>query len=121
MPVVEHVRSLVAAMIDEGYTDVDFAALLSVQAKAVGARARARAGPVDDGLAAAAPATRRRGREPARREPVRSAAPMRRRAANPARVARMRTAVSYRARRCRRAAAGRDATTWPDPAEEGGQ
>jgi 3-hydroxyisobutyrate dehydrogenase-like beta-hydroxyacid dehydrogenase len=56
VPVVEHVRALVAAMIDQGYEDVDFAALLSVQAKASGLELVAEAGPVPDGLSVPQPA-----------------------------------------------------------------
>jgi 3-hydroxyisobutyrate dehydrogenase-like beta-hydroxyacid dehydrogenase len=50
VPVVEHVRALVAALIDEGYADVDFAAMLSVQAKASGLQLQSEPGPVSDGL-----------------------------------------------------------------------
>ena len=56
MPVVEHVRALVAAMIEEGYTDVDFAAMLSVQAKASGLELVPEPGPVSDGLTSPEPA-----------------------------------------------------------------
>jgi 3-hydroxyisobutyrate dehydrogenase-like beta-hydroxyacid dehydrogenase len=56
VPLVERARSLVAAMIDDGYTDVDFAALLSVQAKASGLELAPEPGPVPDGLGAAATA-----------------------------------------------------------------
>jgi hypothetical protein len=48
--VIAHVRELVAALIDEGYADTDFAALLSVQAKASGLRLESEPGPVSDGL-----------------------------------------------------------------------
>jgi len=58
MPLVEHVRDLVAAMIEDGYTDVDFAALLSVRAKAAGLELAPEPGPVADGLAAPAPMPR---------------------------------------------------------------
>ena len=51
VPLVTHVRALVASMIEEGYTDVDFAALLSVQAKASGLELVPELGPVSDGLA----------------------------------------------------------------------
>jgi 3-hydroxyisobutyrate dehydrogenase len=50
VPVVAHVRDLVAAMIDEGFADADFAALLSVQAKASGLELEPEPGPVSDGL-----------------------------------------------------------------------
>jgi 3-hydroxyisobutyrate dehydrogenase-like beta-hydroxyacid dehydrogenase len=50
VPVVAHVRELVAAMIDEGFADADFAALLSVQAKASGLELKPEPGPVSDGL-----------------------------------------------------------------------
>jgi len=50
VPVVEHVRALVAALIDEGYGDVDFAAMLSVQAKASGLELESEPGPIPDGL-----------------------------------------------------------------------
>jgi 3-hydroxyisobutyrate dehydrogenase-like beta-hydroxyacid dehydrogenase len=50
VPVVAHVRDLVAAMIDEGFADADFAALLSVQAKASGLELEPEPGPVPDGL-----------------------------------------------------------------------
>jgi 3-hydroxyisobutyrate dehydrogenase-like beta-hydroxyacid dehydrogenase len=55
VPVVEHVRALVAAMIEQGYGDADFAALLSVQAKASGLELLPEAGPVSDGLSAPQP------------------------------------------------------------------
>jgi 3-hydroxyisobutyrate dehydrogenase len=50
VPVIAHVRELVAALIDEGYADTDFAALLSVQAKASGLELESEPGPVSDGL-----------------------------------------------------------------------
>jgi 3-hydroxyisobutyrate dehydrogenase-like beta-hydroxyacid dehydrogenase len=50
VPVVEHVRELVAALIEEGYGDVDFAAMLSVQAKASGLELESEPGAVADGL-----------------------------------------------------------------------
>jgi 3-hydroxyisobutyrate dehydrogenase-like beta-hydroxyacid dehydrogenase len=56
MPLAEHARDLVAAMIEDGYTDVDFAALLSVRAQAAGLELAPEPGPVDDGLAASASA-----------------------------------------------------------------
>jgi 3-hydroxyisobutyrate dehydrogenase-like beta-hydroxyacid dehydrogenase len=52
VPLVAHVRDLVQAMIDEGYGGVDFAALLSVQAKASGLELVPEPGPVSDGLEA---------------------------------------------------------------------
>jgi len=57
-PLVEHVRSLVAAMIEEGYVDVDFAALLSVQAEASDLELVPEPGPVSDGLGDPAAAAR---------------------------------------------------------------
>jgi 3-hydroxyisobutyrate dehydrogenase-like beta-hydroxyacid dehydrogenase len=51
VPVVEHVRALVAALIEEGYGDEDFAAMLSVQAKASDLELEREPGPVPDGLA----------------------------------------------------------------------
>ena len=54
VPVVEHVRALVAALIEEGYADVDFASMLSVQAKASGLELESEPGPVADGLQPAA-------------------------------------------------------------------
>jgi 3-hydroxyisobutyrate dehydrogenase-like beta-hydroxyacid dehydrogenase len=50
VPVVEHVRALVAALIEEGYADVDFASMLSVQAKASDLELESEPGPVSDGL-----------------------------------------------------------------------
>jgi len=50
VPVVERVRELIAALIDEGYADVDFASMLSVQAKASGLALESEPGPVSDGL-----------------------------------------------------------------------
>jgi 3-hydroxyisobutyrate dehydrogenase len=50
VPVVEHVRALVAALIEEGYADVDFASMLSVQAKASNLELASEPGPVSDGL-----------------------------------------------------------------------
>jgi 3-hydroxyisobutyrate dehydrogenase len=58
VPLVEHVRSLVASMIDEGYVDVDFAALLSVAAEASGLELVPEPGPVSDGLSDPAAAAR---------------------------------------------------------------
>ena len=56
VPVVEHVRALIAAMIEEGWSGVDFAAMLSVQAKASGLELVPEPGPVPDGLASPEPA-----------------------------------------------------------------
>jgi 3-hydroxyisobutyrate dehydrogenase-like beta-hydroxyacid dehydrogenase len=50
VPVVEHVRALVAVLVEEGYADDDFAAMLSVQAKASGLELQSEPGPVADGL-----------------------------------------------------------------------
>ncbi len=44
------VRSLVQEMIDAGYTDVDFAALLEMEAGAAGIELSPDPDPVDDGL-----------------------------------------------------------------------
>jgi len=49
-PVVEHVRELVAELIVEGYADVDFSAMLTVQAAASGLELEREPGPVSDGL-----------------------------------------------------------------------
>ena len=57
VPLVARARELVQAVIDEGYTDVDFAAMLSVQAKASGLELEPEPGPVSDGLAEAAATT----------------------------------------------------------------
>jgi 3-hydroxyisobutyrate dehydrogenase-like beta-hydroxyacid dehydrogenase len=57
VPVVRHVRGLIEAMIEQGYTDVDFAAMLSVQAAASGLELVPEPGPVSDGLAEPAPTT----------------------------------------------------------------
>jgi 3-hydroxyisobutyrate dehydrogenase-like beta-hydroxyacid dehydrogenase len=54
VPVVEHVRELIAAVIEAGYADVDFAAMLSVQAKASDLDLQSEPGPVSDGLAPSA-------------------------------------------------------------------
>jgi 3-hydroxyisobutyrate dehydrogenase-like beta-hydroxyacid dehydrogenase len=50
IPVVTHVRELVQGLIEAGYADRDFAALLSVQAKASGLELEPEPGPVTDGL-----------------------------------------------------------------------
>ena len=55
-PLVTHARGLVAAMMDQGYTDVDFAALLSVRAKASGLDLQPEPGPISDGLQEPEPA-----------------------------------------------------------------
>jgi 3-hydroxyisobutyrate dehydrogenase-like beta-hydroxyacid dehydrogenase len=51
VPLVARARELVQAVIDEGYTEVDFTAMLSVQAKASGLELEPEPGPVSDGLA----------------------------------------------------------------------
>jgi 3-hydroxyisobutyrate dehydrogenase-like beta-hydroxyacid dehydrogenase len=56
IPLVTHVRGLIAALVENGYTDVDFAAMLSVQAAASGLELAPEPGPVSDGLAEPAPA-----------------------------------------------------------------
>jgi 3-hydroxyisobutyrate dehydrogenase len=58
VPLVAHVRDLVAAMIEQGYSGVDFAALLSVQAEASGLELHPQPGPVSDGLTDPEPAPR---------------------------------------------------------------
>jgi 3-hydroxyisobutyrate dehydrogenase-like beta-hydroxyacid dehydrogenase len=50
LPVVERVRELIQGVIDEGYSDVDFAAMLSVQAKAADLALEPEPGPISDGL-----------------------------------------------------------------------
>jgi 3-hydroxyisobutyrate dehydrogenase len=50
LPVAELVRELVQRTIDEGHVDVDFAALLEVQARAAGMELEPEPGPVPDGL-----------------------------------------------------------------------
>jgi 3-hydroxyisobutyrate dehydrogenase len=50
LPVALQVRRLVQDMIDAGYVDVDFAALLEVEAKASHLQMRPESGPVSDGL-----------------------------------------------------------------------
>ena len=54
VPLVARARELVQALIDEGYTDVDFAALIAQQAKASGLELESEAAPVSDGLGRAA-------------------------------------------------------------------
>ncbi len=56
VPVVEHVRALIAAMIEEGWSGVDFAAMLSVQAQASGLELVPEPGPIPDGLTSPEPA-----------------------------------------------------------------
>ena len=50
LPVVERVRELIQGVIDAGYADDDFAAMLSVQAKASNLALEAEPGPIADGL-----------------------------------------------------------------------
>jgi 3-hydroxyisobutyrate dehydrogenase-like beta-hydroxyacid dehydrogenase len=50
LPIARHVRDLVQDMIDGGYVDVDFAAMLDVQARASGLALLPEPGPVPDGL-----------------------------------------------------------------------
>jgi 3-hydroxyisobutyrate dehydrogenase len=57
VPLVARARELVQAMIDEGYTEVDFAALLSVRASASGLELEPESGPVWDGLGEREPAS----------------------------------------------------------------
>jgi 3-hydroxyisobutyrate dehydrogenase len=56
MPVAATARESVQALIDSGYTDVDFAALIELQARASGLELVAEQTPVPDGLAHAEPA-----------------------------------------------------------------
>jgi 3-hydroxyisobutyrate dehydrogenase len=50
LPLARHVRELVQRMIDDGYLDVDFAALLEVQARESDLKLVPEPGPVADGL-----------------------------------------------------------------------
>jgi 3-hydroxyisobutyrate dehydrogenase-like beta-hydroxyacid dehydrogenase len=52
VPVVERVRELLAAAVEEGCGEIDFASLLGVQARASGLALEAEPGPVADGLSA---------------------------------------------------------------------
>ncbi|MBV9417747.1 MAG: NAD(P)-dependent oxidoreductase [Solirubrobacterales bacterium] len=54
MPVASAAQQVVQAMIGNGYTDVDFAALIELQAKASGLELESEAAPVSDGLERAA-------------------------------------------------------------------
>ena len=54
MPVATAAQQVVQALIGHGYTDVDFAALLELQAKASGLELESEAAPVSDGLERAA-------------------------------------------------------------------
>ncbi|MBV9001798.1 MAG: NAD(P)-dependent oxidoreductase, partial [Solirubrobacterales bacterium] len=54
MPVATAAQQVVQAMIGNGYTDVDFAALIELQAKASGLDLESEAAPVSDGLERAA-------------------------------------------------------------------
>jgi 3-hydroxyisobutyrate dehydrogenase len=56
VPVVEHVRALIATVIEEGYADVDFAAMLSVQAQQSELQLTPEPGPIPDGLQPPTPA-----------------------------------------------------------------
>jgi 3-hydroxyisobutyrate dehydrogenase len=56
IPIVEHVRALIAQAIADGHSGVDFASLLSVQAAASGLELVAEPGPVPDGLTSPEPA-----------------------------------------------------------------
>jgi 3-hydroxyisobutyrate dehydrogenase len=58
MPVAATARESVQALIDSGYTDVDFAALIELQARASGLELIPDPTPVPDGLAHAEPAER---------------------------------------------------------------
>ena len=120
VPVVEHVRALIAAMIEQGYTDVDFAAMLSVQAAASGLELVPEPGPVSTG-SPSSPGPRRRSRR-VRRAPRGAPCQARRHASTVARHATTvvpgRCGVPYRARGT---AAFANGTDGPDPAEEGGE
>src|SRR3954447_3207342 len=50
MPLAERCRELIQNVIDEGYSDVDFAAMIAVQAKAAGYEIQPEDVPVSDGL-----------------------------------------------------------------------
>lgn len=54
MPVASAAQQVVLALIGNGYTDVDFAALIELQAKASGLELESEAAPVSDGLEQAA-------------------------------------------------------------------
>ncbi len=54
MPVAAAAQQVVQALIGHGYTDVDFAALIALQAKASGLELESEAAPVSDGLEQAA-------------------------------------------------------------------
>ena len=54
MPVASAAQQVVQALIGNGYTDVDFAALIELQAKASGLELESEAAPVSDGLERAA-------------------------------------------------------------------
>jgi 3-hydroxyisobutyrate dehydrogenase len=50
LPVAARARELVQEMIEQGYLDCDFAAMLEVEAKAAGLKLKPDPDPVDDGL-----------------------------------------------------------------------
>jgi len=54
MPVAAAAQQVVQALIGHGYTDVDFAALIELQAQASGLELESEAAPVNDGLGRAA-------------------------------------------------------------------
>jgi 3-hydroxyisobutyrate dehydrogenase len=54
MPVASAAQQVVQALVGNGYTDVDFAALIELEAKASGLELRSEAAPVSDGLERAA-------------------------------------------------------------------
>ena len=58
MPVAAAARECVQALVGGGYTDVDFAALIELQARASGLDLDAEDVPVPDGLTPAQPAGR---------------------------------------------------------------
>jgi 3-hydroxyisobutyrate dehydrogenase len=56
MPVAAAAREAVQALVENGYTDVDFAALIELQARASGLALVPEDAPISDGLAPAEPA-----------------------------------------------------------------
>jgi len=54
MPVASAAQQVVQALIGNGYTDVDFAALIELQAKASALELESESAPVTDGLGRAA-------------------------------------------------------------------
>jgi hypothetical protein len=54
MPVAAAAQQVVQSLIGNGYTDVDFAALIELEARASGLELESEAAPVSDGLGKAA-------------------------------------------------------------------